>query len=73
LEVGYGTAQHLDNQWPETEGYYMAQSKSLAHQFLAENGLTGEMLKAMLEEEAHRILKQVLNYAADQYRQNGFL
>ncbi len=51
----------------------MAQSKSLAHQFLAENGLTGEMLKAMLEEEAHRILKQVLNYAADQYRQNGFL
>ncbi len=46
------------------DDYYLAQNRAFVDQFLADHGLTHEMLQAMPEDHALEIYRQALDYAA---------
>jgi hypothetical protein len=52
---------------------YLLQSRAFVREYLEQHGLTVEMVHEMPEEKAHAILKQALNYAADQIARHDLI
>jgi hypothetical protein len=48
------------------DDYYLAQNRAFVDQFLADHGLTHEILLSMPEEQALEVYRHALDYAASQ-------